>query len=117
MSVAKPLKNFPTCYGSRRFITVFTRALQWVPARSILVMQTNFNIIFPPISRTSQWHFSSMVPHQYPTCIRLLSIRATSTVNLILLDLTTFNYIWRSYEATHYAIETKYVVSLKVQTR
>jgi hypothetical protein len=27
--VAQPLKNFATFYGTRRFITVFTRALHW----------------------------------------------------------------------------------------
>jgi hypothetical protein len=27
--VVRPLKNFPAFYGSRRFITVFTRALLW----------------------------------------------------------------------------------------
>jgi hypothetical protein len=27
--VVQPLKNFPTFYGTRRFITVFTRALHW----------------------------------------------------------------------------------------
>jgi hypothetical protein len=27
--VLHPLKNFPTFYGTRRFITVFTRALHW----------------------------------------------------------------------------------------
>jgi hypothetical protein len=28
-SVAQLLKNFPTYYGTLRFITVFTRALHW----------------------------------------------------------------------------------------
>jgi hypothetical protein len=27
--IVQPLKNFPAFYGTRRFITVFTRALQW----------------------------------------------------------------------------------------
>jgi hypothetical protein len=27
--VAQPVKNFPTFYGTRRFITVFTRACHW----------------------------------------------------------------------------------------
>jgi hypothetical protein len=27
--VTQPLKNFPAFYGTRRFITMFTRALHW----------------------------------------------------------------------------------------
>jgi hypothetical protein len=29
LPIAQPLKNFPAFYGTRRFITVFTRALHW----------------------------------------------------------------------------------------
>jgi hypothetical protein len=29
LTVAQLLKNFPTFYGTQRFITVFTRALHW----------------------------------------------------------------------------------------
>jgi hypothetical protein len=29
LPIVQPLKNFPAFYGTRRFITVFTRALHW----------------------------------------------------------------------------------------
>jgi hypothetical protein len=29
LPIVQPLKNFPACYGTRRFITAFTRALHW----------------------------------------------------------------------------------------
>jgi hypothetical protein len=29
LSIVPPLKNFPALYGTRRFNTVFTRALHW----------------------------------------------------------------------------------------
>jgi hypothetical protein len=54
--VAQLLENFPTFYGTRRFITVFTRTLHWdlFWARSIQSIPShlnfskiNFNIIFP----------------------------------------------------------------------
>jgi hypothetical protein len=60
--IVQPLKNFPAFYGSRRFITVFTRALHWslswarstqstpshpVSLRSILILST------PPTSWSS----------------------------------------------------------------
>jgi hypothetical protein len=58
--VAQLLKNFPTFYGTRRFITVFTRALHWSLswARSIQYIPPHpiylrSNIIPPPTSRSS----------------------------------------------------------------
>jgi hypothetical protein len=41
--IVQPLKNFPTFYGTRRFITVFTRALHWSLswARSIQSISPN----------------------------------------------------------------------------
>jgi hypothetical protein len=29
LPIVQPLKKFPAFYGTRRFITVFTRALHW----------------------------------------------------------------------------------------
>jgi hypothetical protein len=31
-TIVKLLKNIPACYGTRRFTTVFTRALHWSPS-------------------------------------------------------------------------------------
>jgi hypothetical protein len=56
------LKNFPAFYGTRRFITVFTRALHWsrswarsiqsipshpIPLRSILILSTHLRLGLP----------------------------------------------------------------------
>jgi hypothetical protein len=58
--VAQLLENFPTFYGSCRFITVFTRAVHWsLPwARSIQsiplhLSEIHFNIIHQPTSWSS----------------------------------------------------------------
>jgi hypothetical protein len=32
LPIVQPFKNFPAFYGTRRFITVFTRALHWSPS-------------------------------------------------------------------------------------
>jgi hypothetical protein len=44
-----PLKNFPAFYGTRRFITVFTRALHWSLSlvRSILILSTHLRLGLP----------------------------------------------------------------------
>jgi hypothetical protein len=55
------LKNFPVFYGTRRFSTVFTRALHWTLSwtRSIqsitshpISLKIHFNIVHPPTSWT-----------------------------------------------------------------
>jgi hypothetical protein len=74
----QPLKNFPAFYGTRRFNTVFTRALHWslepyqsnphhpISLRPVLILPT------PPTSWSSQWSLSFWLSHQYPICIPLL---------------------------------------------
>jgi hypothetical protein len=62
LSIVQPLKNFPAFYGTRRFITVFTRALHWslfrarsiqsipslpVSLRSILILSTHLCLGLP----------------------------------------------------------------------
>jgi hypothetical protein len=57
--IVQPLKNFPAFYGTRRFITMFTRALHWslswarsiqfipshsVSLRSILILSTHLRL-------------------------------------------------------------------------
>jgi hypothetical protein len=84
--IVELLKNFPTFYGTRRFITVVTRALHWSLswARSIqsIPSQIHFNIVHPRTSCSSLLAFS---PISY--CIPLLPIRGTCPTHLILLDL------------------------------
>jgi hypothetical protein len=59
LPIVQLLKNFPTFYRTRRFITVFTRALHWSlsRARSIQSIPSHpkiyFNIVQPPTS----WSF------------------------------------------------------------
>jgi hypothetical protein len=78
--IVQLLKNFPAFYGTRRFITVFTRAFHWSLswARSIqfipsYLSKIHFNIIHPPTPWSSQWSLSFWLPHQYPVRIPILS--------------------------------------------
>jgi hypothetical protein len=100
-SVALLLKNFPTFYGTRRFITVFTRALHWFlsrinPVHTITSYFTNIhiNIIFPPTSNLPSGLFPFGFPTKYythsaslPCVLHVLSISSS------LKDHS--NYIWR----------------------
>jgi hypothetical protein len=73
--IVQLLKSFPEFYGTRRFITVFTRALHWslpwaksiqsIPPHPIL---SYINIVHPPTSWSSQWCVSFWHSHQYPIC-------------------------------------------------
>jgi hypothetical protein len=89
----QPLKNFPAFYGTRSFITVFTRALHWslsrarsnqyipshpISLRSILVLSTHLRLGLP----------SDLLPSGFSTNILyafiLSPIRATCPAHLIL---------------------------------
>jgi hypothetical protein len=102
--VVQPLKNFPTFYGTRRFITVFTSALNyslsWVRSvqsipnqsiflRSILILPTHLRLslpsgFFPSGSYTNNLYAFLFSPFR-PTC----------PANTILLDLTILIIIIR----------------------
>jgi hypothetical protein len=93
------LKNFPIIfYGTRRFITVFTRALHWsLPsARSIQsvpsyrnLSKIYFNIAHPSTS----WSLSFWLSHQYPILILLHSCCMPCPSHPPWLD--HYNYTWR----------------------
>jgi hypothetical protein len=104
------LKNFPAFYGTRRFITVFTRALHWSLswARSIqsihlILSKTYFNTVHPPTSWTSLWSLSFKLSHQYPICIPLrpLSCYMLCSSHHPWLDHSNY-YTWRRVQVTKF---------------
>jgi hypothetical protein len=92
---------------TRRFITVFTRALQWFLswARSIqsspsqpipsYLTKIHFNIVRPPTSCSSQWSLSFYISHQYPICIPLRPHSCYMPCPSHLPSLDHSNYTWR----------------------
>jgi hypothetical protein len=65
LSIVQPFKNSPVFYGTRRFNTVFTRALHWslfwaifiqstpflpISLRSILILSPTYVLVFPVVS-------------------------------------------------------------------
>jgi hypothetical protein len=99
------LKNFPAFFGTRRFITVFTRSQHWslswsiqsIPAhpislRSILILSTHLRLGLP----------SSLFPSGFPTNILyaflVYPIRATCPAHLIHLDLIILIVLEEEYK-------------------
>jgi hypothetical protein len=101
--IVQPLKNFPAFYGTRRFNTVFIRALHWSLPWAISVQSTpfypiskiHFNIVHTPTSWSSLWSLSSWLSNQYPIFIPLVphSCYMPRTSHPSWLDHS--NYIWR----------------------
>jgi hypothetical protein len=70
LPIVQPLKNFPAFYGTRRFITAFTRALHWslswarliqpilshpIALRFILILSTHLRLGLPSDLFPSGW--------------------------------------------------------------
>jgi hypothetical protein len=98
------LKNFPALYGTRRFITMFTRAPHWslswatsiqyitIPSYTLKI---HFDIVHPSLTWSPQWSLSFWLSHQYLICVpfRLHSFYILCPSHPPWLDHS--NYTWR----------------------
>jgi hypothetical protein len=95
-SIVQPLKKFPVFYGTRKFNTVFTRALHWslfwaisiqsTPSHPISLRYTLILSSHLPLDHPSGL-FSSGVPTNILHACLFFPIRATCPAHLIFLDL------------------------------
>jgi hypothetical protein len=107
LPIVQLLKNFPAFYGTRRLITVFTRALHWslswarsiqsipshsVSLRSILTLSTDLRLGLP----------SGLFPSGYPTCIPLRPNSCYMPCPSHPPWLDHSNYTWRRVQSYSY---------------
>jgi hypothetical protein len=94
-TVAQPLKNFPTFYGTRRFITLFARARHWSLSWARWIQSISpYPISRKPISvlfsHLRQDLPSGLFPSSFPTktlyAFLFSTIRSTRLDRLILID-------------------------------
>jgi hypothetical protein len=103
LTVTQLVKKFPTFYGTRRFITVFTRTRQW----SLSWARCNQTTISHPISRRPILILSSYLYLRLPSGLffpvyptkflygfLISPMRATCSAYIILLGLITNNMWW-----------------------
>jgi hypothetical protein len=82
-------QEFTNIYGTRNFITVFTRALHWYLSQARPVQSIPHHPLYPRsilIYSYLRLCLSSWLSHQIPVCIPLLPMNTTCPANLILLD-------------------------------
>jgi hypothetical protein len=108
LTSSQPVKKFPTCYGTRRFITTFTSAshlsLSWASSiqstpphptfwRSALILSSHLHLGLP----------SGLFPSGYPTKTLYTPlpspIRATYPANFIILDFITRTIVGEQYRS------------------
>ena len=91
LTVPQLVKYFPTCYGTRSFITASTSALHLSPFRSRLrqsmplshFSKTHFNIIFPSMPMSSKLSLLLTYLYQNTVSPLLFPIRATCPAHLV----------------------------------
>jgi hypothetical protein len=104
--VAQLVKKFPAFYGTRRFMTVFTRARHWslswvrwiqstpshlISLRLILILSSHLGVRLPSV-------LFRQVFHQNFYGFPITTIRATFPVQLKLLDLITLTIFGGEYK-------------------
>jgi hypothetical protein len=105
-------QELPSIFGTRRLITVFTRALHWSilwarPIQSISSHPISLNIVYPPTSWSSQWSLSFWLSQQYPICVHLLPQSCYMPCPSHPPWLDHSNYTWRRVqvnEAPHHGM-------------
>jgi hypothetical protein len=99
-TIMQPPKNFPDIYGTRRFITVFTRARHWslswarsiqsAPPHPFQYYSPTYILVFLVVSFL-------LTSHQYPICIPSLhSCYMSCPSDPPWLDHS--NYVWRGVQ-------------------
>jgi hypothetical protein len=97
-SVAQLLKNFPNFFGTRKFITLFTRALHWslfwsrliqsIPPHFPYLRSVTYGLVFLVVSSLPAF------PPKIPYTFFFVPMRATCHAHTIILDLMTNNIWW-----------------------
>jgi hypothetical protein len=103
--IVQPFKKFPAFYGTRRFITVFTRAFHWSLswARSIQSIPSHPNSLRSILILSTHLRLS----HQYPTCSPLVPHSCYMPCPPHPPWLDNSNYTWRRVQAVKNKIRRK----------
>ena len=107
IQVLRLIAELPAFYGTKRFITVFTRARHWYLIWVILI---HFNIIFKYAIVSFMSYLSFRISSHNPVSTRLLSMRSTFLAHLILLGLIILIMIFDEHYKSWQLLIMKYSV-------